>query len=516
MATVGKKKDAAMGRRYPLVSVKNFGPIVEGAVNLRPLTVFVGPSNTGKTYLAVLIYAIRKILGYHNDLPEAFKLTSGFTRFQRLNSTNPEQIRDAAKWVSDISQSLGDEEEADYRQVRLPESVLRLMHQLLEPMEDSRVVSRGLLANFGTDHVSELVRYASKEGMSVSLAGRLTQGVSAEADGGYDLFADKAGVLRARLRSKDIVSLSQLRRALATHETALSHIPALMEFSLWDVVREIAWAVPERIFGDQDHGTYYLPAGRTGLMNAYDAAVANAIRGAPYVGLAESPRVPQFSGVIADFLANMLTIGRKSAPLSEQQMSLGTSLEVALLDGRIDILESLGEVPEFAYTQRGRRTPLPLARASSMVTEIAAVVLYLKHVVQSGDVLIIDEPESHLHPAMQVEFVRQLATIVKAGVRILITTHSEWILEELSNLVRLSGLETEDQARIDHPGPALNLEDVGVWLFEPKKRPKGSVIREIQFDAELGGYVSDYENVAVDTHNTWARISNRIEALREK
>ena len=39
------------------ISVRNFGPIAEADLDLRPLTVFVGPSNTGKTYLSVLIYA---------------------------------------------------------------------------------------------------------------------------------------------------------------------------------------------------------------------------------------------------------------------------------------------------------------------------------------------------------------------------------------------------------------------------------------------------------------------------
>ena len=30
------------------IAVKNFGPIAEADIDLRPLTVFVGPSNTGK------------------------------------------------------------------------------------------------------------------------------------------------------------------------------------------------------------------------------------------------------------------------------------------------------------------------------------------------------------------------------------------------------------------------------------------------------------------------------------
>ena len=42
------------------LEVNDFGPIVDAKIDLRPLTVFVGPSNTGKSYLATLIYALHR------------------------------------------------------------------------------------------------------------------------------------------------------------------------------------------------------------------------------------------------------------------------------------------------------------------------------------------------------------------------------------------------------------------------------------------------------------------------
>ena len=44
------------------ISVKDLGPIASGTIDLWPLTVFVGPSNTGKTYFAILLYALQRIL----------------------------------------------------------------------------------------------------------------------------------------------------------------------------------------------------------------------------------------------------------------------------------------------------------------------------------------------------------------------------------------------------------------------------------------------------------------------
>ena len=40
------------------LSITNFGPIAKADIDLRPMTVFVGPSNTGKSYMAMLVYAL--------------------------------------------------------------------------------------------------------------------------------------------------------------------------------------------------------------------------------------------------------------------------------------------------------------------------------------------------------------------------------------------------------------------------------------------------------------------------
>ena len=51
-------------QKEPLqLSVSNFGPIAKAEIDLRPLTVFVGPSNTGKSYLAILIYVLHRFFG---------------------------------------------------------------------------------------------------------------------------------------------------------------------------------------------------------------------------------------------------------------------------------------------------------------------------------------------------------------------------------------------------------------------------------------------------------------------
>ena len=222
---------------------------------------------------------------------------------------------------------------------------------------------------------------------------------------------------------------------------------------------------------------FYLPADRTGVMHAHRMVVSALIQGAATSGLHPTPPSPLLSGVLADFLDQLL---RLSYP--EQRKSpydFGTPLETALLGGSVEVESAeVTHYPRFTYRPDGWKDDLPLMNASSMVSELAPVVLYLRHVIEPRDVLIVEEPESHLHPSMQVEFTRQLAALVQAGVRVLITTHSEWVLEELANIVQRSKL-SEKRGKGDADGAvALRPDQVGAWLFTRKRRPKGSIVEE--------------------------------------
>ena len=96
--------------------------------------------------------------------------------------------------------------------------------------------------------------------------------------------------------------------------------------------------------------------------------------------------------------------------------------------------------------------------------------------VERDNVLIIEEPESHLHPAMQVEFVRQIATLVHSGIRVIVTTHSEWVLEELANIVRRSGLSEKHRK-----------EDIGQRHRATSRRGGRMVVQAKKSPNRVGG-----------------------------
>jgi predicted ATPase len=108
-----------------------------------------------------------------------------------------------------------------------------------------------------------------------------------------------------------------------------------------------------------------------------------------------------------------------------------------------------------------------------MVSELAPIVLFLKNTVNPRDLLIIEEPESHLHPASQLRFAKALAGLVKADVKILLTTHSDYFLTQISNFIRAANIREEAH----HDLPTLKAADVGTYLFNATDN--GTEVKEL-------------------------------------
>ena len=374
---------------------------------------------------------------------------------------------------------------------------------------------------FGVDDIALLIRHASsrlRSNIRISVprsndAGIVTSGISIEEDG--VVLSGDVG---------DYKSLSGEMNELGGSSDASFYIRRLL--SAGGVDREDAGYALTRVAEDMFRlllrplyrSAYYLPADRTGVMHSHQVVVSTLVQNAATAGLRPSASIPILSGVLADFLSRLIEMSSDQRRLRSRLRSrvppignrLARSLEENVLRGGIHMETSEGGYPSFDYRPDGWGDTLPLMRASSMVSELAPVVLYLRHLVQLNDVLIIEEPESHLHPAMQVEFTRQLAGLVRAGIRVIVTTHSEWVLQELANVVRASALPESEREGIAGGEVALDASQVGAWFFKPDPNGEGSTVGEIGLDEESGLYPTDFEEVARAMHNDWAEIFSRL------
>ena len=496
------------------LDVKNFGPIVEATVDLRPFTLFVGPSNTGKSYLAIMTYALHRIFGSSTgDIGYRRRVFGRYPMWRhRADRTILKgATRDLIDWSREAFREKRGKKGPDQFFLPLPEGIVSYIREVMSSNDSSKMSIESEVSRcFGLQYMSQLIRTQGAHGAQAALR----RYVGSE-DKNKDPFEYRIDISRQG-RTRFSASLPEGK--------PLYPVRGLDRFT-WQISREV-WskddelmrlmipdlvdAVFPYIIGPLSAPAYYLPADRTGVMHAHRVVVNALIERATTAGIHPTSPMPMLSGVLADFLGQLIELS--DLPRRKRGANLATRLEKMILDG--SVLRKGGRnsetsYPSFFYQPNGWKESLPLMRASSMVSELAPVVLYLRYVVRPGDVLIIEEPESHLHPAMQVEFTRLLGAAVRNGIRIIMTTHSEWVLEELANLVRLSELPQTERKIIGGGDVALKTHEVGAWLFEPKLRPRGSVVREIPLDSEAGTFAAGYEDVAAALHNRWAEISSR-------
>ena len=94
---------------------------------------------------------------------------------------------------------------------------------------------------------------------------------------------------------------------------------------------------------------------------------------------------------------------------------------------------------------RGERAfDIPLHLASSSARGLSDFYFFLKQTAAESRLLIIDEPETHLDTANQVRLARLLSQLARSGLRVLITTHSDYLVKELNNLIMLHAVDGED------------------------------------------------------------------------
>ena len=494
------------------VEVSDFGPIVRAAVELRPLTVFVGPSNTGKSYLAMLAYALHRFVS-RSPSGIGFPFFDPYRRSPTIDPTSTitdEDVDALEAWMSDVLAS-------DRRDgfVSLPDNIASLIRPILaRPRPLGKLLDAEIASCFGFADTKAVIRHGGASSTEVSIGTRLpstnagSQLVKYRYSTGFADDPDLSGVI------PETVPLKLLRRQMeyfSRHmQHRLRHRENHDETAL--AVARIANAAFLYTTGVFRSKAYYLPADRTGIMHAHSIVVRSLIGQATHAGLRQQVELPMFSGVMADFLAQLIDLPRRNPRRLIGR--LGQSLETDLLGGSVHIKKSESNYPHFSYKPRGWKSQLSLMNASSMVSELVPIALYLRYVVQRGEVLIIEEPESHLHPAMQVELAHFLAKVVNAGVRLIITTHSEIFLEALGNLVGLDNIPSEERHDIEGSDSVLSSKDVGVWLFSPDEQAGGSVVEEIEQDDESGAFPARYDEVNEKLYNDWATIYGRRQQLK--
>lgn len=220
--------------------------------------------------------------------------------------------------------------------------------------------------------------------------------------------------------------------------------------------------------------------------------------------------IPKLSGVISDFVALLLRL----EPEERTELdSVARQLESDVLDGRVTVKGEPPVYPEISYAHgRGR---YPLHRTSSMVSELAPVVLLLRHVIHPGDVLVIEEPEAHLHPLSQVKLAGAIGRAIHAGVGVVMTTHSDYFLDEINNLILGHSLpESRRRSAGYDDQQVISASSVAAYFFRSDKHGHGTVVEPLPVTPAEGVSDEVFGKVAAALYAKSARLQRSTILVR--
>lgn len=528
IATASKKTQAdALHGPNLILDVEHFGPIAAAKnIELKPMTVFVGPSNTGKSYLAVLLHAF----------------------LQAANSD------DGQFAYSDFLRSFRHEQVSISSYASLKRDIVR---QSIE--NDSHDINpRSFLSRIRVDGLEYETRQFITQIISFAL-GLIEDGANNEIIDYFDLKNEpKSSSRQVTYNTETRISLRGARYTLdltdpktlrnSTAATGVLHVP-LRQLDIWNnqedsgetelTSRDINYL--DRILARYIQRqfkflsrSFYIPTGRTGIMNAHRVLTSQIVKSAHRFGLETKDNI-NYHRLARDFLTLLIDLGDlqvaaddRRSPTSDNRYlgisrmaSVADLIERSLIQGEIAVTVPEVGLPDFEYVRDSVITPM--FRASSMVTELAPIFMVLRHYVQAGDVLIIDEPESHLHPEAQQQMAAALAFMVRSGLRVLITTHSHYMVEQLGNFVAASKLEGDLRKRVLKLDGAFGKEDIylnesetAVYNFATDDSENGSIVSPVNFDTRRHGFFPKDHNWSIaDQMNRTQRVIQASIAKRK-
>jgi len=417
--------------------VENLGPLAAGTIDLADLTVLCGENNTGKTYLTHALYALLKIVGVSVELPQFDIPTLRRTGqleidLQQLVISRAEEL--VAKAVNLHSSYL-------YGVPTMPKERLNKTRMRLH-LDFDGILTRGHHEEFTFGLDRHLVSFDKPENSPILTITTFTKEPEEAADR-----VPYKNLIEHIVRNICIMPAIPFPFIVSTERTGIV------------------------VFQGE------LNLAQSQIMSLMGKGDAEGIRDIP-TSPSEAAHMSHYTRPIRDNVDFMNSIGIRDQ-------------ESELLQAYPDILDDFEDLVGGSYQRQNsatyfvpkghRSVRLSMSESSGVVRSLAILGFYLKHLAAPGALLMIDEPELNLHPGNQRKLARLLARLVKVGLRVFVTTHSDYIVKEFNTLIMWHTRQKQGQELPNDPRytgeNSLDPEKVRVYLLRPHRGRKNGTGR---------------------------------------
>lgn len=436
MAPGGREKEAGARRGAPArgagESVKfefrNLGTIKKTTLDLRPLTVIVGPNNSSKTYLAYCVHGMIR------------ELEHASYRFMPSEPGNDIQNTPVSVPLASV---------ATLTRTSIAAAMKRFTRRLAEHFQDSY---GGLFRNtklgvqISQDDIHLAIKHAGSSGTQrLRLAGETLTCQT------FPALHDDLERVVANASVEVLENLAGQPLTLPAERNAL-----IISYKILSARRY-------RILRDRERSSYVARRSKAALDEEHAA-------------LREQGDI-RYPAPIEDFLDFLTDTEIEAAdPQNHARTAFGklaNHIETHLQSGHRTVYQPtvLGGAELVLTVDEDLK--IDLYNASSSIKQIAPLLLYLRYRAAPNQTLIIDEPEMNLHPEGQAKLLEALGMLANLGVRVLLTTHSPYFMAHLNNLIAADSASPARKKRqakhlyMEDPAAFLSPDDVSAYEMRP-------------------------------------------------
>ena len=474
---------------YSKLVVKNFGKIKEAEIELSDLVLFIGDNNSGKSYLMTLIYGfanyseeIVNILFQDKDflfsLQEYKDIENIINKHLEYNKENYSQIMkshnnyfiNAAK-----NRNIFCAEQTLDERFFLSLEELKLFNDLFNLLLNK---DKGKILQFIFNDINNFINLDY-----INL----------------DIYKADFKILLEHNRKISIL--------YKNHMNDYSISGNIPNFSTLDIIMIIFSSITKYIFNIYYNKKIFLPTSRTGFFLSYKELAKQSVTSAFNI---ENQKIKTlFQKPISYFINNLIDLSKEYS-INEEYTDI-IAIFHNMIQGKIEVNSETGG---YYYNPDNTDLKIPMYLNSAVITETAPLYLFLKYGKDIGTIFI-EEPEMSLHLKLQKQMARIIINLVNKNINLIISTHSDTILEHINNMIKLNSINDKDKK--NHllkkysytENDIIDIEKIRIYQFNTDKDNITNII-PLEGNKKTGFYIETFHDYINEASNEYDEINESI------